>query len=214
MFGFDRLPNLPPRWNIAPTQDVIAIRAEGGSRRSLAQLRWGLIPAWAKDAQSGPPLINARGETVREKPSFQDAFRSTRCLIPADGFYEWSGKGKEKRAFFIKPKGPIAFAGIASRWRGPEGRIIDSCAIVTTEAGGPLAAIHHRSPVVINTDDFDLWLSQPPDQAASLIRTPADDVFSPIEVDSRVGDVRQDDKGLIAPKTATPPPISDQMLLL
>jgi putative SOS response-associated peptidase YedK len=191
----------------------MAIRQEGSDKRSLAQLRWGLIPAWAKDAKPGPPLINARGETVHEKPPFRDAFRSTRCLIPADGFYEWSGKGKEKQAFFIKPKSPIAFAGVASLWRGPDGQTIESCAIVTTEAGGPLAAIHHRSPVVINPHDFDVWLGPSPDQAAELIRTPADDVFSPIEVDSRVGDVRQDDEGLIVPKAATPPSVSDQMQL-
>jgi len=204
LFGFENLPNLAPRWNVAPTQQAPVTRLVEGRRR-IDQLRWGLVPAWAKDPAGGPPLINARGETVAEKPSFRDAFRRGRCLVPADGFYEWRGKGKEKRAFLAKPAGPVAFAGIQAAWRGPDGQAIESFAIVTTSAAGPIAEIHDRSPVTIAPEDFGTWLESDAGDAATLIRPPPEDLFEVIEVDGRVGDVRQDDPGLILPKPAEDP---------
>ncbi len=203
LFGFETLPNLAPSWNIAPTQSAPIVGPAAANGRQLAMARWGLSPAWAKAPAAGPPLINARGETVREKPSFRDAFRGSRRLAPADGFYEWSGQGREKRAFFAKPAGPVAFAAIAAPWRGPDGAPGESFAIVTTTALGPLGEIHHRAPVVIAPADFEAWLAGPPDMAARLIRPPAPDCFEMIEVDSRVGNVRQDDPGLIQPKPAS-----------
>lgn len=203
LFGFEQRPNMAPRWNLAPTQSAPVVKAaEGG--RALSFLRWGLVPSWAKDAASGPPLINARGETVAEKPSFRQAFKTGRCLVPTDGFYEWSGKGKEKRAFFARPSGPIAFAGVSSTWRGPDGVEIDSFAIVTTTATGPIAEVHHRAPVTVAPEDFEAWLSEPA-SALDLIAPPPADLFELVEVDGRVGDVRQDDPGLIEPKPPAAP---------
>lgn len=204
IFGFDNLPNLAPSWNIAPTQSAAVVRPTDAGRQ-LERLRWGLVPAWSKDPASGPPLINARSETVRQKPSFRDAFKTGRCLVPADGFYEWSGKGAEKRAFFAKPEGTVGFAGIAAQWRGPKGETLESFAILTTTAEGPIAEIHHRAPVVIAPADFAAWLEDEPDAAAALVRPPADDLFEIVEVDRRVGDVRQDDPGLLDPAAPTPP---------
>lgn len=213
LFGFVNLPNLAPRWNIAPTQPAAVVRPTAAGR-SLDMLRWGLIPAWAKDPGAGPPLINARGETVAEKPSFRQAFASGRCLVPADGFYEWSGKGKAKRAFYVRPPGPVAFAGVAAGWRGPDGREIESFAIVTTAATGPLAAVHHRTPVTVAPTDVAAWLDAPAETALALVRPPPENLFDIVEVDSRVGDVRQDDAGLIEPKPpADPEPANDQMTL-
>lgn len=200
IFGFVGRPNLAPRWNIAPTQEAAVVRAAPEGGRDLAFLRWGLVPPWARSLSGGPPLINARGETVGEKPSFRGAFQSGRCIAPADGFYEWSGKGKDKRAFFVKPKATVGFAAVSTRWRSPEGADIESFAIVTAEATGPLATIHHRTPVVVPIDQTDAWLSGALDAARSLIRPPPEDLFELVEVDSRVGNVRQDDAGLIAPK--------------
>lgn len=205
LFGFAARPNLAPRWNIAPTQDAMTIGPGENGPRSLAFARWGLVPAWSRDPASGPPLINARSETVREKPSFRDAFRNGRRLIPADGFYEWSGKGKDKQAWLARPPGTVAFAGLSARWRGPDGRVIDSMAILTAEAGGPLADIHHRTPVVVAPADFDLWLAGDADAAATLTRPPPEDLFTLHPVDNRVGDVRQDDAGLAAPIDPRPP---------
>ncbi len=213
LFGFENRPNLAPNWNVAPTQPAAVVRpTETG--RALALLRWGLVPAWAKDPAKGPPLINARGETVREKPSFRDAFRTGRCLVPADGFYEWKGAGKAKQAYLARPTATVAFAGLAASWRGPDGRTIESFAIVTTEATGRIAEIHHRSPVVVAPDDFEGWLRAPDAAAADLIRPPPDDLFSVVPVDNRVGDVRQNDPDLIVPAAPPAPSGDGQMRLL
>jgi len=205
LFGFENRPNLAPRWNIAPTQEAAAVRPVDGGRR-LDMLRWGLLPHWAKEAGKGPPLINARGETVAEKPAFRDAFRRRRVLAPASGFYEWAGKGADKRAYFARPPGPIAFAAIASLWRGQDGREIESFAIVTAEATGPIAEIHHRAPVVVAPENAEQWMTGAPEDALDLIRPPADDQFEIVEIDGRVGDVRQDDAGLVEPAAQKPKP--------
>lgn len=200
LFGFQGRPNLAPRWNIAPTQAAAVIHPTGGTGRELAFLRWGIVPPWSKSLSGGPPLINARGETVAQKPAFREAFRKGRCIAPADGFYEWRGKGKAKQAYFIKPAKSVGFAAISATWRAPDGEVIDSFALVTTEATGPIAKIHHRAPVVIPLDKIDEWMTAAPVDALELIRPPPEDLFQLIEVDSRVGNVREDDAGLIAPK--------------
>jgi len=132
--------NLPPRYNIAPTQDAPVVRAIGDGRR-LDMLRWGLVPAWAKDIDIGTRMINARAETVAEKPSFKAAFRRRRCLVPADGFYEWQKMPAGKQPYRITLKGgePFAFAGLWERWeRAPDGKPVETFTIITTEANGRL----------------------------------------------------------------------------
>ena len=124
-------------------------------------LRWGLVPFWAKDESIGDRLINARSETAAEKPSFREAFKARRCLIPADGFYEWKPAGKLKQPYRIEREGrqPFAFAGLWERWESAEGRVVETCAILTTDANEKLRAIHHRMPVILDPADYDRWLN-------------------------------------------------------
>jgi putative SOS response-associated peptidase YedK len=149
-FGLTEAPDLKPRFNIAPTQQVAAIRldAEVGIRR-LSLLRWGLIPSWAADPSIGYPMINARAESVAIKPAFRSAFKKGRCLIVADGFYEWKKVGKNKQPYFIRLKDdePFAFAGLAEHWHRGE-QTIDSATIITTEPNELMETIHDRMPVI------------------------------------------------------------------
>jgi putative SOS response-associated peptidase YedK len=155
----------PPRYNIAPSMPVLAVHASGEGARTLTSLRWGLVPFWARDPGIGNRLINARLETVHSKPAFRAAYRARRCVLPADGFYEWRAGPMGKQAFFMQPHDsrPFWLAGIWENWRSPQGERLRSCAIITTEAGGALREIHHRMPVVLPTEALDSWLS-----AASL----------------------------------------------
>ncbi len=197
LFGLEALAARAPRYNIAPTQTVAAVRQEGGARR-LVELRWGLVPGWAKDDAIGARLINARAETLSEKPSFRGAFKARRCLIPADGFYEWqkTGKGRAKQPFHLRrPDGkPFAFAGLWERWtRGAEP--LESCAIITTEANGLLRPIHDRMPVILGPESFDTWLGEPaPDPAAlaALLRPCPDDLLTAVPVSTAVNNPRFD----------------------
>jgi putative SOS response-associated peptidase YedK len=145
--------NLQPRYNIAPTQQVPVIGREKDGRRALKQFRWGLIPRWSKEMPKTAPLINARAEGIAEKPTFRDSFAQRRCLVPADGFYEWS-KDKDsgdRRPWRIvmKDRPGFAFAGVWDAWRNPDGEILRSVAIVTTAATGKIAAVHDRTPVML-----------------------------------------------------------------
>ncbi len=158
-FNLDQIEiELPPSYNIAPTQDVAVIVENGQSK--LTAMRWGLIPYWAKDESIGSKLINARGETVDEKPSFRHSFQKRRCLIVANGFYEWQHRGKEKIPFFIhlKEKKLFCFAGIFDNWKSLEGESITSCSIITTDASQDLKTIHPRMPVILKREDFSVWL--------------------------------------------------------
>src|ERR1700735_4946205 len=159
MFGYAELPNFPPRYNVAPPQPIPVVRLDNG-KRSFALMRWGLLPAWVKDPRGFALLINARGETVLDKPAFRNAMRRRRCLFPADGFYEWKPDSERKRPYFIHPRlaGPIAFAGLWETWMGPNGEEVETACIVTTAANRTLAPIHERMPVVIPPAAFDLWL--------------------------------------------------------
>lgn len=164
LFLFDERPNLGIRFNIAPTQEVPIIRERHEGGRELALVRWGLVPAWAKEVAASAPLINARGETVAEKPSFRDAFAKRRCLIPADGFYEWrkGEKGAKQPYRIALPEDtPFAFAGIWERWQSAQGEILESCALITTAASPQIADIHHRMPVILKPETYDSWLAQP-----------------------------------------------------
>jgi putative SOS response-associated peptidase YedK len=160
----------PPRYNIAPTQVVAAVRAaDDAGHRELAYCRWGLIPSWADDPAIGNRLINARAETAAEKPAFRSAFRHRRCLIPADGFYEWQKADGRKQPFYFKRKDgqPFAFAGLWERWeRG--GEPIDTCTILTTEANELVHPVHERMPVILAPEDYARWLDPKVKQAELL----------------------------------------------
>lgn len=154
-------PALAPRFNIAPSQEVAAVRVEEGERR-LALLRWGLIPHWANDPKIGNKLINARGETVHRLPSFRAAFRKRRCIIPARGFFEWQKQGKEKQPFFIyrQDDAPLALAGLWERWFDEKsGQDLETCTVITTEANSLVGRLHTRMPVILEPEDFKLWLT-------------------------------------------------------
>lgn len=185
MLGLVTVPNLAPRYNIAPTQDVLALRPEADGDRHLAWLRWGLIPFWAKDAGIGARMINARADTIAEKPAFRQAFRSRRCVIAADGFYEWKTVAKgRKQPFHIHraDEAPFAFAGLWERWE-KGGEAVESCTIVTTDAPADLAAIHHRVPVILEADALQAWLDTPEEEADGLR-----DLLSPLPKGTLVAD--------------------------
>ncbi len=161
-FQLSEVPDLKPRYNISPTQDVPAIRIIiQDKERKLHLFRWGLIPFWAKDLSIGQRMINARSETVEEKPAFRRAFKNKRCLVLADGFYEWQKRGKHKQPYLFRLKHhhPFAIAGLWERWETPEGEIVESCTLLTTEANECVAEIHNRMPVIIHPKDYDLWLN-------------------------------------------------------
>jgi putative SOS response-associated peptidase YedK len=201
-FGFEERPNLRPRYNIAPTQAVPIVRRNDGGGRELALVRWGLIPAWAKEAGIGSRLINARSETMAEKPAFRSAFRKRRCLVPADGFYEWrkpeGGGPKQPMLIRRRGEGPFAFAGLWERWRGPEGEV-ETCTILTTEANSILAPIHDRMPVILDPASYDRWLDPAQTGAEELLRPCPDGWLEAFPVSTRVNNVRNDAAELITP---------------
>jgi putative SOS response-associated peptidase YedK len=174
------LPLFSPRFNVAPTQQVLAIRLRDGKRQASFH-QWGLIPSWADDPKIGYRMINARADGVAVKPSFRSAFKRGRCLIVADGFYEWKKNGKAKQPYFIRLKSdkPFAFAGLAEHWHRDD-KVIDSATIITTEPNELMAGIHDRMPVILSPDDYGLWLDpefEDRDKLQSLLRPyPADDM--------------------------------------
>ena len=163
--------DLKPRYNVAPSQRVAAVRSRPDSgKREFALLRWGLIPSWAKDASIGNKMINARAETVAEKPSFRNAFRHRRCLVPMNGFFEWQKRGIHKQPYFIAlgDKRVMAVAGLWERWEGQEGSLIESCTLLTTEANDLIAPMHDRMPVIVAPENYELWLDAPGEDLAAL----------------------------------------------
>ena len=159
-FGLTEIPDLPTRYNVAPTQLVPAIREATDGTRRLSMMRWGLVPSWAKDIGDG--LINARSETVSEKPSFRQTVRRRRCIIPASGFYEWQKVEKLKVPYYLRmvDSSPMPFAGIWEAWCSPDGQVLESCAILTTSANAKVAPIHDRMPVILDPAGFSLWLDR------------------------------------------------------
>ena len=158
-FELTKIPEIEPRYNIAPTQNILAIISTNQEREAKLW-RWGLIPPWAKDSKIGAKLINARGETVAEKPSFRNAFRRRRCLIVADGFYEWKRNNRQKQPYYfqLKELQPFAFAGLWESWKSPAGEIINSVTIITTNANQIMLPIHQRMPVIFPQSAHDTWL--------------------------------------------------------
>jgi putative SOS response-associated peptidase YedK len=209
-FGYLEQPNFPARYNVAPTQPIPIVRLNEG-KREFALVRWGLIPAWVKDPRGFGLLINARGESVIDKPVFRNAMKRRRCLIPADGFYEWSEAGGKKRPYLVRPKhgGPIAFAGLWECWMGPNGEEMETAAIVTTEANRTLSAILHRMPVILAPDAFDFWLdcaNVDATTAAAVIAPAPESLLEAYEISTAVNRVANDGPQLIAP--LAPPPAS------
>ncbi|MBL8796692.1 MAG: SOS response-associated peptidase [Planctomycetia bacterium] len=197
LFDCEAPAEMPPRYNIAPTQPVAAIRRTGDGRREIAAMRWGLVPSWATDVRIGNRLINARSETVATKPAFRAAFQQRRCLIPADSFYEWRQQGKEKQPFLIQQRDgqPLAFAGLWERWQDDKLPPLETCAILTTSANELMKPLHERMPVILAPTDWPRWLdaATPPVEAEALLRPWPDDTLSAMPVSTWVNNPRHDD---------------------
>jgi putative SOS response-associated peptidase YedK len=199
--------NLEPRYNIPPTENIAAVRPDPvGTGRRLDMLRWGLVPWWAKDLKVSFSNINAKAETVAEKPAFRDAFRERRCIIPADGFYEWKkidAKTKQPYAIVMKDRSVFGFAGLWERWKDrASGEMIQSCTIITTTPNEVCAALHDRMPVILEPKDYARWLSEeatdPPHLMAMLRPYPAE-AMEAYPVSARVGNVKNTDATLFEP---------------
>ena len=173
LFDLPELPSLPPRYNLAPTQEAAVVRVtQPGGPRQLDLLRWGFIPFWAKEASIGNRMINARAESVAEKPAFKWSFQKKRCLVVADGFYEWKKEGKLKQPFLIHRQDgkPFAFAGLWSTWRDPQkAEPVETFTILTTDANDLMRPLHDRMPVIVDAEKFDLWLDPRVEDAMKLL---------------------------------------------
>jgi len=206
LFEIDEKPRLEPRYNIAPTQEVPIVRLRDGGRRELAHVHWGLVPFWARERAIGNRLINARGETLAEKPSFRDSFKKRRCLIPASGFYEWQKVDGRKQPWLLKVRGelPFAFAGLWSIWKDREatdGSVLESCTIVTTTPNELAAAVHDRMPVILPYGQHDAWLepeAKPDALSALLAPYPADEMEA-WPVSTWVNNPRNEDPACVEP---------------
>ena len=201
LFEVKPLP-LKERYNIAPTQEVPVVTERRGGSRELSYMRWGLIPHWVKDpADFKSTLFNARSESAAEKPSFRDAMKSMRCIVPASGFYEWKTEGAGKQPYYIQRQDgqPLAFAGLYSVWtKGSEPLV--SCTILTTDSEGPLRELHHRVPVILEPHEWERWMDPDelePRAVEDLLDAPDDDVLGWYAVDKQVGNARVDVPELI-----------------
>ena len=205
LFGYIEQPNFPPRYNVAPTQPIPVVLVENGARH-FHLMRWGLLPTWVKDPRGFTLLINARSETVLDKPAFKNAIRRRRGLIPADGYYEWKAIDGRKQPYFIHRAdgAPLGFAAVFETWVGPNGEELDTVAIVTTAASRDLAVLHHRVPVAIRDEDLARWLdcsSDSADDVMGLLAPPEVGEFTWHEVSTRVNHADNDDAQLILPIT-------------
>jgi putative SOS response-associated peptidase YedK len=209
-FGFVELPNLRPRYNVAPTDEmpVVRQRREPAGERSLQMLRWGLVAPWEKDLSGGARCINARSETLLEKPTFAKPFQRRRCLVPADGFYEWRKEGKLRIPYLIAPRdgAVFAFAGLWDRWwpdAAERERHVDTFTIVTTAANDKLRELHDRMPVILAPEGYAAWLdpeADPEELRRRLLKPAPDDLLAVVEVDPRVNSVKNDDAALLHPR--------------
>jgi len=206
LFGLDAAPALAPRYNIAPTQDVLVVRRAADGGRELAAVRWGLIPHWARDARTGArPLINARSETAHQKPAFRDAFRRRRCLVPASGFYEWqrrgAGRGGQPYYFHAADDGLLAIAGLWARWPDPLGEPRESCTLLTTTPNEVVRPVHERMPVLLPRSAHGRWLDPAtvPAQLTPLLAPCPAGVLAVHPVSPRVNNPREDVPDCIAP---------------
>ena len=202
-FGSVKNLQIEPRYNIAPSQDVIAITREGEQNRCADHYRWGLIPFWAKDPAIGNRMINARAETLMEKPSFRQAYSRRRCLIPATGFYEWQKQAQGKQPIFIsrEDQKPLAFAGLWDQWQSPDGEKFSTCTIITTGANDFMREMHHRMPVCLDREMHDLWLSADASRSDldELVQGPQEVLLQAWPVSRRVNNPVNDTKDLVEP---------------
>ena len=195
-FGLSQVPAYAPRYNIAPTAKVLVVRAPEGALgvrdREAALVRWGLVPRWAKDPSIGAKMNNARAETVAEKPSFREAYRKRRCLIPANGFFEWKSEGGRKQPYYVFPASGelFAFAGLWEQWKD-----LQTCAIITTAANQPMAAVHERMPVIVAAGDYGSWLGG----ADGLLRPCPAAAIEIRKVGRAVNSARNDSPALLEP---------------
>lgn len=194
--------NLEARYNVAPTQQVPIVRLNAKGERELVMVRWGLVPFWAKDLAIGNRAINARAEGIETKPMFRDAIRRRRCLVPADGFYEWRKlpDGKTKQPMLIRQRSgePFAFAGLWESWDGPDG-VVETDTIITTTANATLAPIHERMPVILDPADYDRWLDPDNPRPTELLEPAPDDLLVTIPIGTAVNNVRNQGPELIEP---------------
>lgn len=187
----------PPRYNIASTQPVPIVRTGFDGKRELVLVRWGLIPSWVKDPREFTTLINARSDSVLTKPSFRSAMKYRRCLVPANGFYEWTGPKGDKRPYLARPRdgGPMAFAGLWEHWQGADGSELETMAILTTAANRTLETVHDRMPVILSPDAFDGWLdvrAMTDVEAARLLVPAASNLLEVVAVDKAISNSRRD----------------------
>jgi putative SOS response-associated peptidase YedK len=202
-----KIPLRLPRFNVAPTQVVPAVRLDSEGRREVVGLRWGLVPHWAKESDAGYRTINARAETVAEKPSFREAFRRRRCLIPADGFYEWQPVGRKKQPWLVRLKTDdlFALAGLWEHWEGKGGEVLESFTVIVTDANDLLRPIHDRMPVILAPADYDAWLDVgrfDRTRLANLLRPYPAEALEAYPVSARVSNPRIDDESCAEPVTA------------
>jgi putative SOS response-associated peptidase YedK len=207
LFGYAEQPDFPPRYNVAPTQPIAIVRMVDG-RRQFALVRWGLLPSWVQDPKNFSLLINARGESVMDKPAFKAAMKYRRCLVPANGFYDWKASATRRQPYYVRAKSrqPLAFAGLRETWTGPNGEELETAAIVTTRANRALADIHDRMPVIVPPDAFDLWLNcnaVDAETAGTLIAPAPEDLLEAYEVSSAVNRTANDHAQLVEPNSAT-----------
>ena len=203
-FGYTDTPNFPARYNIAPTQPVPVVSLDREGARRFRLMRWGLLPPFVEDPKRFPTLSNARSEEVMTKPSFRNAMRRRRCLLPADGFYEWTGPKGKCRPFHARPRerSLIAFAGLYERWRDPQGGEIDTVTILTCPANRLASELHDRMPVVLEPEQFDAWLDVngvTAQDAHGGLMTAADDLFEAVEMHPKINDSRKDEPGIQEP---------------
>lgn len=200
-FGLDECPDFAPRYNIPPGTDIPVIRQSPEGRRVLHLLRWGLVPHWAKDASIGAKLNNARGESVAGKPSFRDAFRRRRCLIPASGFYEWQARADGKQPYFVilASGEPMALGGLWESWRAADGSILRTACIITTGPNETMAPIHDRMPVIVAREHWQQWLGGQADTIAALVAPYRAEAMQAWPVSRRVSRTQDDDETLMQP---------------
>ena len=204
LFDLEPLTELQPRFNIAPTQRVAIVRSSRNAPREWASVSWGLIPSWAKDAKIGSRLINARAETAADKPSFRSAFKHRRCLIPADGFYEWlkTPFGKVPHHVRFSDRRPFAFAGLWERWSPPDGEAVETCTILTTAPNEVLAPLHDRMPVIVSPARYADWLTAGalgPDTAEALLLPHPGDGMEAVAVGTVVNSPKNDGPQCLEP---------------
>jgi putative SOS response-associated peptidase YedK len=215
LFAYVDQPNFPPRYNVAPTQPVPVVHRGPDGRRRYTLMRWGFLPGFVKDPKEFPLVINIRSETAREKPSFRAAFRHRRALMPCDGFYEWrrieDARGKPVSKPYLlrrRDRGPMAFAALHETWHNADGAEIDTVALLNTHANGLIAAIHPRSPVILDPARFDAWLDPKtePDAAQAMLRPPPDDLLEMIAIGPAINRVANDGPEVQTPLAPDPSP--------